>query len=1173
LVVRKYDDSEPRDDHGQWTAGGGGGGAAERATASLRDHAFVTEHMGRLSAAGDEARAAFPREEQAADPAHNAAQIAIHAEAMRIHAENDAMAGADHADHAELKASADARRDYRQSIGESLADQHAAVMARIEERKGELAGDRELEQRYDQAVAAGHVTTDLPHEAADRFTAEHERITTELSTIHDNLDEAHGAAAEAIAHLNSMAHVDEDGESEIDWSGKIDKTTELYGEFDATSGSFSEQLGKPERDASFDPTESESYGGREDTHAEFPAAPESFDHESERPEHEDLGDKPEPPEHDPEATPEENAQAHEDYEGELETWNTNKQEQADEQADYERRAAEHKEATATYEHALAAHEAEFKARAAAAQTALETLHERQVAAASRIPGLEKEHDAAKAAAVSEIDNINSSSLVNHTAVAGDDAARERANEVAEAILSTESSNRSDDERSLSVDSIKESLKSETRATAAAIKQLARVTGREPRLPAKPTRAKKANRPDGAQQASVEGMAPRYKLRLTKLDFVSPVDTPAQETATTLLIKRAGPVTGFARVAKVDEGLGLVFCWAFTSKVAGADYHDLQGDAIDEDFIKAAAEFMTSGGGATDEMHDGKQTGRVVFAMPMTPEIAKAYGVESPTSGLMVALKPPPDVLAKFKSGEYTGVSIAGSGTREPLSKTAKPTCAACKAYMGADDTACKGCGMAKAAARKAAWTTADIDSLPDTSFLYLEPGGKRDAAGKTTPRSLRHFPYRDAAGKVDLDHLRDAIGRIPQSSLEKTLRDKLQVKAEKLLAAQHSKRVAKQAVLTSEADGHVHSIDLDDPADEWRDTLSTSYQVSTDATTGHSHAWTYDPATGAVTIAMDSGHDHSVSAVVPADVIARAAAQDLPKCPSCGSAWSAVNFCPACGARMDGSGGGVPNPVTDEKSSGATVLAISLRAAAGKSPLPGAAPTVKQEPKEPIAMPDLKDQVTELEKRNARLEKMSTLTDAQRAYFGKLAGGEAESFLAKSTHERDLVLSEIEKANEVVYTSPIDGSKYRKSDDIRLIEMAKRTDEAVTKQRAAETAEREATFAKRGDEVLKNFPRGAKNDLRGRLMKALNTEFTVPAEYEEAVHAVKGMDAALGSLGVPRGHDGTGLDGGAGAPEAALRTAVTKYQSDHKLPSYEVALVEATNRDPEIRKLWDASAA
>lgn len=157
---------------------------------------------------------------------------------------------------------------------------------------------------------------------------------------------------------------------------------------------------------------------------------------------------------------------------------------------------------------------------------------------------------------------------------------------------------------------------------------------------------------------------KYRLKLKRLDFVSPVDSPAQETAKVLLIKREGEVEGqAASVVKISDELGLVFCWAFTSKSEGADYYDLHGDKIDEDFIAAAAEFMQNGG-AVDEMHDGDPDGgRVVFAMPMTPDVAKAYGIECSTVGLMVALKPSPEVLAKFKSGEYTGVSIAGMGER------------------------------------------------------------------------------------------------------------------------------------------------------------------------------------------------------------------------------------------------------------------------------------------------------------------------------------------------------------------------------------------------------------------------------------------------------------------------------------------------------------------------------
>jgi len=166
------------------------------------------------------------------------------------------------------------------------------------------------------------------------------------------------------------------------------------------------------------------------------------------------------------------------------------------------------------------------------------------------------------------------------------------------------------------------------------------------------------------------MGKRYRLKLKRLDFISAVDRPAQETATALLIKRAGDVKGEARLVKVEEELGLVFCWAFTSKIDGADYFDLHNDNIDQDFIKACADFM-SGARAVDEMHDSNATGQVVFAMPMTPEIAKAYGVTTDTIGLMVALKPSAAALEKFKSGEYTGVSIAGMGIREPLDKSAR----------------------------------------------------------------------------------------------------------------------------------------------------------------------------------------------------------------------------------------------------------------------------------------------------------------------------------------------------------------------------------------------------------------------------------------------------------------------------------------------------------------------
>jgi hypothetical protein len=163
---------------------------------------------------------------------------------------------------------------------------------------------------------------------------------------------------------------------------------------------------------------------------------------------------------------------------------------------------------------------------------------------------------------------------------------------------------------------------------------------------------------------------RYRLKLKRLDFISAVDRPAQETATALLVKqrrgrggKSAEIEATARVVKTSDELGLVFGWALTSKAGGADYFDLHGDHIvEDDLIKVAAEFMESGG-ATDDQHDFSQDGRVVFAMPMTAEVAKAFGITTDTTGLMVAIRPSPEVFAKFKSGEYTGFSIAGIGER------------------------------------------------------------------------------------------------------------------------------------------------------------------------------------------------------------------------------------------------------------------------------------------------------------------------------------------------------------------------------------------------------------------------------------------------------------------------------------------------------------------------------
>lgn len=130
----------------------------------------------------------------------------------------------------------------------------------------------------------------------------------------------------------------------------------------------------------------------------------------------------------------------------------------------------------------------------------------------------------------------------------------------------------------------------------------------------------------------------------------------------------------AQILKVDDGLGLIFGFAMICKVrqpdgSFADYYD--GDAPSDHFpesgmLEAATDFAKSKRVACD-MHardangDPVQDGGVIHHFPLTEEIAKALGIGTPVTGLLVALAPDnPETLEKARSGVYTGFSIGGT---------------------------------------------------------------------------------------------------------------------------------------------------------------------------------------------------------------------------------------------------------------------------------------------------------------------------------------------------------------------------------------------------------------------------------------------------------------------------------------------------------------------------------
>lgn len=130
-----------------------------------------------------------------------------------------------------------------------------------------------------------------------------------------------------------------------------------------------------------------------------------------------------------------------------------------------------------------------------------------------------------------------------------------------------------------------------------------------------------------------------------------------------------------RVAKVQRDHGLVFGFAAICTKGGKRYFDLQSEHIPEDvMVDFATDFMRNSRVAK-QMHDGDPIGEVLFAFPLTGEIAKSLGVATDQTGLVIGMKPSAECLAKFASGEYKGFSIGGVASYvddEPLGKAANP---------------------------------------------------------------------------------------------------------------------------------------------------------------------------------------------------------------------------------------------------------------------------------------------------------------------------------------------------------------------------------------------------------------------------------------------------------------------------------------------------------------------
>jgi hypothetical protein len=140
----------------------------------------------------------------------------------------------------------------------------------------------------------------------------------------------------------------------------------------------------------------------------------------------------------------------------------------------------------------------------------------------------------------------------------------------------------------------------------------------------------------------------------------------------------------------------------------------------------------------------------------------------------------------------------------------------------------------------------------------------------------------------------------------------------------------------------------------------------------------------------------------------------------------------------------------------------------------------------------------------------------------------------KTADERAAEVREAGELNKIVYKSA-SGQVYRASDDPRLVELAKKSDE--DRKAANEALEKVAMsgFVKRADAELSNLPGTA--EVRAGILKALEGIPGAPEFLKAANEAAKLAFKSQGTTG-----------GGADAtPEAQLEVLAKKFAADNKV--------------------------
>ena len=196
-----------------------------------------------------------------------------------------------------------------------------------------------------------------------------------------------------------------------------------------------------------------------------------------------------------------------------------------------------------------------------------------------------------------------------------------------------------------------------------------------------------------------------------------------------------------------------------------------------------------------------------------------------------------------------------------------------------------------------------------------------------------------------------------------------------------------------------------------------------------------------------------------------------------------------------------------------------------------------------------------LKKANA----LASMNDAEKAYYKSLNDKDQEEFINKSSEERAAAMKAAKEDNPVVYKS-LDGTEFTKSDDPRLVAMAKRGDEQEKELAKARSINADNELRKRAETEFQYLPGDV--DVRMQLIKSADS---IPDEgvRKKALEALKAQNTEMSKAFANHGSSATLQKDGDQVDAEAELDRLTKARMADKNEDYYTAydVVKNSNRE------------